>query len=370
MNKGFILVLIAFAFIQGCSSKNESGVKKSLFGRTADDQAIYSYKLTNDNGMSATLINYGATLVSLETKDRNGDKADIVLGYDNLSDYVEGTSFFGATIGRFGNRIKDGKFTLNGKVYELAKNDGDNHLHGGEKGFDKRVWDAKVIDSVELGVEFTYISEDGEEGYPGRLEVSVTYILSNENELRLEYKAKSSKATPINLTHHSYFNLDGPGRNTILNQKLQLKSDFYLPVDNELIPTGEILSVHATPFDFTKTKSIGKEIEQLDNGYDHNFILNQKDRGKLTHMATAYSEKSGRVLEFYTTEPGVQFYSGNFLNPEIEGKYGVKYKKYGAFTLEAQHFPDSPNRNYFPSTILKPGEIYSKTTIYKFSTRE
>jgi aldose 1-epimerase len=344
-------------------------LEKKEFGTLPDGQKIDLYILTNPNGMKAEITNYGAILVSLIVPDKNGNLDDITLGYDNLEGYLQETPYFGATVGRYANRIKDGKFILNGREYQLAKNNNDNHLHGGIRGFDKRVWDAKPFEKEDsVGISFSYLSPDGEEGYPGNLSCTVTYTLHINNELKINYEAQTDKPTPVNLTHHSYFNLEGQGSGDILDHILYINGEKYTPVDSELIPTGEILLVKGTPFDFTSATAISKHIDQVPGGYDHNFVLSGK-KGTLKLAARVSEPDKGRVMEIHTTDPGIQFYSGNFLDGSITGKSGKIYEKYFGFCLEPQHFPDSPNHPEFPSTILEPGKKYTKTTIFRFKSR-
>jgi len=344
------------------------------FGKTLQGEQVDLYTLTNSNGLKAKITNYGGIVVSLEVPDRDGKMADIVLGYDNVGAYIKTSPYFGALVGRYGNRIGKGQFTLDGKIYTLAKNDGENHLHGGIKGFDKVVWQAEPVKKRRaVGVKLNYLSRDGEEGYPGNLNCTVTYWLTNSNELRIEYLATTDKATPVNLTHHSYFNLTGCERD-ILEHELMLNADRFTPVDKGLIPTGELHPVEGTVMDFTEPTAIGlrinSEYEQIKfgGGYDHNWVLN-KNGNKLAPAASVYEPTTGRVMEIFTTEPGIQFYSGNFLDGTITGKSGVVYKHRFGFCLETQHFPDSPNKPEFPSTILRPGRKYTHTTVHRFSTR-
>jgi aldose 1-epimerase len=347
-----------------------SGVQKMTFGKTEDGTSIDLYTLTNKKGMTAKVMTYGAILTELDVPDKSGKTADVVLGFADLKGYLGGHPYFGSNVGRVANRIAKGKFTLDGKEYKLATNNGPNHLHGGDKGFDKKVWKADVLKN-EKGpeVEFTYVSPDGEEGYPGKLTASVSYTLTDENELRIHYTATTDKATPVNLAHHSYFNLGGAGNGDILGHEVTIYADKYTPTDDTLIPTGKIEPVKGTPFDFTKATAIGKRIDELKGnpgGYDLNYVLNSSDT-KGPHLAAKVHEpKSGRVMEVLTTEPGLQFYSGNFLDGTNKGVGGV-YKKHYGFCMEAQHFPDAVNHPEFASMILKPGQTYSQTTIYKFS---
>jgi aldose 1-epimerase len=341
-------------------------IEKSNFGQLPDGQDIELYTLSNSQGVKTGIMTYGATVVFLEVPDREGHMADITLGHDSLEGYLENSPYFGAIVGRYGNRIDEGRFSLDGKEYKLAVNDGKNHLHGGIRGFDKVVWDAETLENEDaVGVKFSYLSPDGEEGYPGNLECSVTYWLTNANELNLEYHAVTDKATPVNLTHHSYFNLAGQGNGDILDHELMLNADKYTPVNDQLIPTGEIEPVAGTPFDFTQPYKIGERIDQVPGGYDHNFVLNSSGE-QLALAARVYEPDSGRVMEIHTTEPGIQFYSGNFLDGAITGKDGKVYHQYYGFCLETQHFPDSTNHPHFPSTILRPGETYTSTTVHTF----
>jgi aldose 1-epimerase len=349
--------------------------KKQLFGKTADGTEIYLYTLTNKNGMEADIINFGGTLVKLKAPDRTGKFADVVLGYDTLAEYENGGNYFGATIGRYGNRIAHAKFTLDGVEHILAKNDGDNSLHGGLKGFNKVVWTAKEIPAKDgSALQLNYLSKDGEEGYPGNLSVQVVYTLTDSNELEIEYSASTDKDTVLNLTHHSYFNLKGQGEGDILDHRLTLNADRFTPVDAGLIPTGELRSVKGTPFDFTTPVAIGARINsddeqlKLGKGYDHNWVLNWKPQNHLLLAAKVEEPTSGRTLEVFTTEPGIQFYTGNFLDGK-PGKGGKTYNFRNAFCLETQHYPDSPNHPAFPTTELKPGQYLHSKTIYRFSAK-
>jgi aldose 1-epimerase len=339
-------------------------VTKEVFGKTGDGTEVYLYTLTNDNGMTVKITNYGAIITSIITKDKEGNPGDVALGFDNLEGYLNEHPFFGAVAGRYANRIKKGKFTLDGKEYTLATNNGPNHLHGGNKGFDKVVW---TPEEVNNGLKLTYVSKDGEEGYPGNLTSTVTYVLNDNNELRISYTAQTDKATPVNLTNHSYFNLAAGKAKNALDHVIFINADAYTVVDQTMIPTGELRPVKGTPFDFTTPKSIGARIEQTGGGYDHNFVLTKKTPGEMSLAATVYEPTSGRVMEVYTTQPGVQFYAGNFLTGSLTGKGGVQYVKRYGFCLETQHFPDSPNQPKFPNTILRPGEQYKQATMYKFS---
>lgn len=348
------------------SEKLMALVDKREFGQMPDGTTIESYTLSNALGTSVKLITYGATIAELKVPDKNGKMGDVVLGFDNLQGYLGPHPHFGGTIGRYGNRIAKGKFTLDGKDYQLAINNAPNSLHGGPTGFDRRVWKGEAL--AGKGVRFTYLSKDGEENFPGNLTVTVTYSLSDSNELKIEYTAETDKDTVVNLTNHSYFNLSGSG--DILNYILYLNAAKYTPVDSTLIPTGEIASVENTPLDFRKPTAIGAHIAEIKDigGYDHNYVLNGK-AGTLRIAARVTDPESGRQMEVWTTEPGVQFYSAIGLNGSITGKGGIAYPKYGAICLETQHFPDSPNRPNFPSTVLKPVTKFHSETIYKFSAK-
>jgi len=352
--------------------KVRAGIEKVSFGKTKDGTPIDLYVLTNAEGMKAKIMTYGAILTELDTPDRDGKFDDIVLGFDNLEAYLKGHPFFGAIAGRVANRIAKGRFTLDGKEYKLANNDGPNALHGGLKGFDKAVWQAEPGKSVDgVAVVFTYVSKDGEEGYPGKLTATVGYELTNKNELKIHYRATTDKATPVNLSNHTYFDLEGTKAGDILGHELTIAADKYTPVDDTLIPTGEIKSVKGTPLDFTSPTPIGARIEQMKGnpgGYDHNYVLRSEAK-YLALAVRAYEPKTGRVMEMYTTEPGVQFYTGNFLDGTLKGMGGVVYQKHHGFCLEAQHFPDSVNHPNFPSVILRPGQTYTQTTVYKFSAK-
>jgi aldose 1-epimerase len=353
--------------------KGELQMVVARFKDTADGTPVEIYTLTNDHGMKARIMTYGGIVSELHVPDRDGKPADVVLGFDDLKGYLAGHPYFGCIVGRVANRIAKGTFTLDGKEYKVAVNNGPNALHGGLKGFDKVVWkvgktgtgDGKVF------LELTYLSKDGEEGYPGNLSATVTYTLTNDNELRIDYRATTDKATPVNLTNHSYFNLAGPASGDILGHEMMLAAEKYTPVDDTLIPTGEIKPVRGTPLDFTSPHKIGERIDQLKGdpvGYDHNFVLDGGGK-KLALGARVHDPKTGRVMEMYTTEPGVQFYTGNFLDGSVKGKGGVVYRKHQGFCLEAQHFPDSVNHPNFPSVILRPGQTYAQTTVYKFSAK-
>jgi len=359
--------------------KPEMNVEVKPFGEIPEGQKVDLYTLTNSGGLKAEIMTYGAIVVSLQVPDRGGKTDDIVLGYGNLTDYLANNPYFGAIVGRYGNRIGKGKFALDGVEYSLAANNGENHLHGGIKGFDKVVWKAEPIKHRDgVGVKLMYLSKDGEEGYPGSLNCTVTYTLTGRNELKIEYLATTDKPTVVNLTHHGYFNLTGCQRD-IMGHELMLNADLFTPVDAGLIPTGELRPVRGTVMDFARPTPIGARIdpdavnrdEQLKfgGGYDHNWVLNGGGRS-LTLAARVYEPTTGRVMEVLTTEPGIQFYCGNFLDGTITGKNGFVYKHRYGFCLETQHYPDSPNKPGFPSTVLRPGEKYQTTTIYRFSTRK
>lgn len=356
----------------------ERKIQVSDFGKTKNGDTVYRFVLANTKGFEAVVISYGAALVSLRAPDRNGKSADIVLGYDSLDGYEQDKAFFGATIGRYGNRIAGGQFTLDGTVFHLPKNDGPNSLHGGSRGFNKRIWSGVDRSRADAQVlELTYTSQDGEEGYPGTLKVQVTYTLPEEtNELRIDYSATTDKDTVVNLTNHSYFNLSGVASQEILEHQLLLRALEFTPVDSTLIPTGELRAVCCGPFDFTKATAIGARINQGDEqlkfgkGYDHNWVLERTNKGGLQVAAVVFEPTSGRVLEVLTTEPGIQFYSGNFLDGTVRGKGGQLYGQRTGFCLETQHFPDSPNHASFPSTVLRPGQVYRTTTVFRLTTRK
>jgi aldose 1-epimerase len=350
----------------------EASVQKMDFGKTADGTPVELYVLTNAKGTIAKVMTYGAILTELHVADRNGKLDDVVLGFDNLKDYLAGHPMFGATVGRVANRIAKGKFTLDGKEYSLAVNARPNSIHGGLKGFDKVVWKAEALPKPDgVAVQLNYRSPDGEEGFPGNLATTVTYTLTNDNELRITYVAKTDRPTPVNLTNHSYFNLAGAKSGDMLGHELMVAADLYTPTDNTLIPTGEIKPVRGTPLDFTSPMPIGARINELNpnlGGYDHNYVL--RGGGKsLALAARVYEPKTGRVMEMFTTEPGVQLYTANFLDSKRKAKGGAVYGRHQAFCLEAQHFPDAVNHANFPSIILRPGETYTHTTVYRFSTK-
>lgn len=381
-----ILALSVLTATTACSSNTGSkNVKTSdssvtaetasaAFADTIDGKEINLYEITNKNHVKATFINYGGRIVSLTVPDKTGKLTDVVVGFGSIADYLKSTEpYFGATIGRYGNRIAKGKFTLDGVEYTSSLNNGKHSLHGGKNGFQKVVWDAAQPDSSTI--VFTYLSKDGEEGYPGNLQVKVTYSLTDDNELKMEYEATTDKKTVVNLTNHAFFNLNGEGSGTILNHLVQINADTYTPVDEGLIPLGNLPSVKGTPFDFNKPVSIGARINednvQLKNGkgYDHNFVLNKAKSG-LNHAATVVGDQSGIQMDIYTQEPGLQFYSGNFMKAKNTFKSGSKDEYRTAFAMETQHFPDSPNQASFPSTVLNPGDKYHTVSVYKFSVRK
>lgn len=349
-------------------------VTQQPFGKTKDGQAVSLFTLRNGHGAEARISNYGGIVVSLKVPDRNGKVGDVVLGYDHLDDYIKETPYFGALIGRYGNRIARGKFTLDGQQYTLATNNYPNALHGGIKGFDKVVWQPQVVASPDgPTLKLTYLSRDGEEGYPGNLSVTVIYTLLEDNALRVDYTATTDKDTMLNLTQHSYFNLAGKG--DILGHIVMIPADKFTPVDSTLIPTGELRPVQGTPFDFRTPTAIGARINQDDEqlkfgkGYDHNWVFD-KSVGEFTRLARVYEPTTGRVLEVFSTEPGLQFYSGNFLDGTLKGKGGWVYQFRNGFCMEPQHFPDSPNKPEFPSVVLKPGQTYKNLIVYKFSVQQ
>jgi aldose 1-epimerase len=347
-----------------------ASVEMEISGKTPDGAPIEAYTLRSEGGAIAKVISYGATLVKLWMPDRDGNLSDVVLGFDSAERYVGPHPHFGGIVGRYANRIAKGKFTLDGKEYQLDINNPPNSLHGGKVGFDRRMWTAHPsADASTAAVRFSHLSADGEEGFPGDLKVSATYTLTHNNELRIDYTAQADKPTPLNLTNHTYFNFAGNG--DVLGHVLQLDADSYTPVDATLIPTGEIWPVAGTPLDFRKPAAIGAHIAEIGGnpgGYDHNFIVNGK-AGTLRHAARVYEPSTGREMEVWTTEPGIQFYSGNFLDGTVKGKKGVSYAKHSGFCLETQHYPDSVNHPNFPSVILRPGETYNQTTVFGFSAK-
>ncbi len=372
----FLLVTTMLALIwASCNnSEKDSTVKEAgkvekvnkISWGEADGKPVYLYTLTNKNGVQIKITNYGGTVTSWVTPDKKGNNSNIVLGFDSLGGYLAKPPYFGALIGRYGNRIGKATFKIDTTTYKLAANNGVNHLHGGEKGYDKVVWDATSSADSTASLTLSYLSKDGEEGYPGNLDIKVTYTLTDEDELLIDYSATTDKATPVNLTNHCYFNLTGDVSNAILDHQLQVNADRYTPVDAGLIPTGELKAVKSTPFDFLQPHKIGERIAAVDGGYDHNFVLNRKGND-LELVATLSDSLSGRKLEVFTTEPGLQFYSGNFLDGTFKTAAGKSILIHTALCLETQHFPDSPNKPAFPTTILKPGEKYHTVSKYKVS---
>lgn len=366
-----ILSIISVLFSCSDNQKPAAQISKEAWGQLANGQQVDLYTLTNQNGMTVKISNYGGTIVYWTAIDKNGTYDDITLGCDSLSDYIKGVPYFGALVGRYGNRIAKGKFILEGQRYTLAVNNGENSLHGGLKGFDKVIWKAKTVEGEEPKLVLNYLSKDGEEGYPGNLNVQVVYTLKKDDALEIAYTATTDKSTVVNLTNHAYFNLSGNFKLPILNHELTIKADKFLPIDKGLIPTGSAKEVKDTPFDFTKTHKIGERINLKDTqleygkGYDHCWIA--KDTSSLHSIAEVYEPNSGRFMEVITTEPAVQFYSGNFLDGTVKGKSGNKFQHRTGFCLETEHYPDSPNHSRFPKTVLKPGETYRSKTIYKFS---
>ena len=358
---------------QTTSTDTMTRIVKTTFGTLPDGQTADYYTLRNKNGMEIKITNYGGIITHLMAPDKNGTFEDVVLGYDSLGGYLKASPYFGALVGRYGNRIGKAKFTLEGKTYSLLANNGPNSLHGGKVGFDKVIWKAELIDN-DSALKLSYSSKDGEEGFPGTLSTEVVYRLTDNNELEIEYTATTDKPTIVNLTNHTYFNLTG-GKRDILGHQVSINADKFVPVDNTLIPTGKLQDVKGTPFDFLQPTEIGSRIDdpkdeqiKFGGGYDHCWVLNESG-DSLRLASTAYEPTSGRYMETFTTEPGVQFYTGNFLNGSITGKNGVVYGKRSGFCFETEHFPDSPNQPSFPSVVLRPGETYKTKTVYKFSTK-
>lgn len=366
----YLFIGLLAATVTACKNNEQKtsvsmGITKADFG-AVDGKKVFLFTLTNSKGNQVKITNYGGTVTSWTSADKQGKKSDVLLGYDSLSGYLAHPPYFGALIGRYGNRIANGKFTLDSVTYTLATNNGKNHLHGGNKGFDKVVWDATTENDSTPSLVLSYVSKDGEEGYPGTLHVKVRYHYTNDDALEIEYWAETDKATPVNLTNHCYFNLTGDVSNTILGHRLWIDADHYTPVDTTLIPTGEIKAVKGTPFDFTQAEKIGARIASVQGGYDHNFVLNKKDT-TISLVAALSDSTSGRKLEVFTTEPGLQFYSGNFLDGTLKTSAGKAINQHTGLCLETQHFPDSPNEPAFPSTILRPGKQYHSLTRYKLS---
>lgn len=369
---GFAIILfpnvVFFKSVERANEMEKNSIKKQQYGKIGDEN-IDIFTLENSNGITAKITNYGGILVSLQTPDRDGVSEEVTLGFDSLEDYLRDHPYFGALVGRFANRIANGKFILDGTEYTLAKNNDENHLHGGLKGFDKVVWNAEPMqDADKVGLKLTYLSADCEEGYPGNLDCEVIYSLTEDDELIIEYKAATDKPTIVNLTNHTYFNLTGDYKRDILSHHLMLNADSYTPSDETLIPTGEIKLVKDSSMDFTTPAVIGSRIEQVPGGYDHNYVINSQP-GEMRLTAKVYEPASGRCMDVYTDQPGVQFYTGNFLDGSLTGKNGVKFDKHFGLCLETQHFPDSPNKPEFPSVILRPGETYKHKTLHKFYTK-
>jgi aldose 1-epimerase len=370
------LTLMLFS-IEACrmNRKDPRPVTTTVFGTLPDKRDVTQYTLTNSSGVVVRIIDYGATITSIQVPNRNGKIEDVVLGYDSIQGYIEGSAYLGAIVGRYGNRIGKGQFSLDGKQYQLTVNDGENHLHGGKVGFDKVLWDGKVLrDSKEPSAQFQYVSRDGEEGFPGTVTLTVTYALTEKNELRIEYAGTTDKPTILNPTQHSYFNLSGTHTNTILHNQLLIEADSITLVDQGLIPTGQLSGVENTPMDFRTATDIGSRINDpyeqlvLGHGYDHNWVL-RGSAGQVRKAAELYEPTSGRLMAVYTDQPGLQFYSGNFLDGKVMGKGGIAYQPRTGLCLETQAFPDTPNKPHFPQVTLRPGQTYHQTTIYQFLTR-
>lgn len=369
--------MIVFSCTPSEKAENEKQLSIEIkeWGKLPNGQTVQLFTLSNANGVSLSITNYGGIVTSIFAPDREGKLSDVTLGFDNLEGYLKETPYFGAIVGRYGNRIANGTFTLDGNTYTLAKNNGKNHLHGGEKGFDKVVWDAEKIEGKDqVGVQLSYLSKDREEGYPGNLNVTVTYTLNTKNQWKIDYKATTDKKTVVNLTNHAYFNLTGEPKNAVLNHELSIAASHFLPVDSTLIPLGELKEVSGTPFDFIIPKKIGSRVEEDDTqlnygrGYDHCWVFDDQS-GKMKFAASVFEPASGRLMNVYTTEPAVQFYGGNFLNGTLIGKGGTPYQFRTGMCLETQHYPNSPNQPEFPSTVLNPGEVYQSSTIYEFITK-
>ena len=370
----FAFCIASLSLLVACNSTKtddasavKAGISEKPFG-SLDNEAITQYTITNANGMQVSIMNYGGTVTNLITPDKDKKMGDVVLGFDSLSGFLQkGNPYFGCLVGRYGNRIAKGKFTIDGQTYQLPLNNNGNTLHGGLKGLDKVVWQASKP-AGDSSLSLTYTSKDGDQGFPGNLKVTVVYTLTADNSLEIAYTATTDKATPVNLTNHCYFNLSAGREGTILNHEVMMNADKYTAVDTLLIPTGQLPDVKGTPMDFTTAKAIGKELAAVKGGYDHNWVLNKKG-ADLEKVATAYDAGSGRLMEVFTTEPGLQFYTGNFLDSTLHGKNNSVYAKHAAFCMETQHFPDGPNQLTFPNTILKPGETYKSVTRYKFSVK-
>lgn len=361
-------ILLSILILHGFGCSSDEGIVTKEFGTMDDGSNVQLFILTNNSGMEVSITNYGGIVTSLKVPDKDGNIENVVLGFDNLEQYKSGHPFFGAIAGRYANRIANGQFELNGETYQLAANNGENHLHGGVEGFDKKLWDAEVNEE-ENSITLSYLSPDGEEGYPGNLDTDVTYTLTEDNELQIDYNATTDKATIVNLTNHSYFNLSGDPSQGILDHLLTIQANRYTPVDEGLIPTGEIRPVEGTPFDFTEPETVGARIDSIPPGYDHNYVLNNPNSG-VRKIATVEHEESGRIMEVYTDQPGVQLYTGNFLDGSLTDHHGNPIEQYAALCLETQTFPDSPNKTDFPSPVLNPGETYKTTTIYQFKVSD
>ena len=370
-----ILLCLAVLSSKSFSEENLARLSSYSFGTLSDGREVNAFVLKNARGMSVQILDLGGVIASIKVPDSSGNFSDVTTGFDYPQPYLDGAGYMGAIVGRYANRISGGKFSIDGIDYSLAKNNGDNAIHGGLVGFDKKIWDVEFLVGLhDSKLKLSTFSPDGEEGYPGRVEVSVTYTLNDQNQLTIDYSATSDKATIINLTNHAYFNLDGHQAGSILEQEVMLNANHFTPIDQSSIPTGVILDVAGTPLDFRQRKAIGLDIESEDrqmtfgSGYDHNFVINHSEPGSVSLAAEVYSPNSGRVMKVYTDQPGVQFYTGNFLNGKLVGKEGAVYGRRSAFCLETQHFPDSPNKPTFPSTILQPGDQFASRTIFEFLT--
>ena len=375
MKKQIILFFISVAFLLTACNTNPKNTVTMKFSITEipfgvfENESVTKFTITNPNGIQVSILNYGGTVTNIITPDKENKMGDVILGFDSLSGYLQkGNPYFGCLVGRYGNRIAKGKFVLDGKTYQLPLNNNGNTLHGGIKGFDKVIWQATKL-AGDSSLQLSYTSKDGDEGFPGNLTVTVVYTLTIDNALQIAYNATTDKATPVNLTNHSYFNLSGGKESTILDHEVMIKADKFTAVDSLLIPTGQLPDVKGTPMDFTSAKKVGKEIASVNGGYDHNWVLNRKG-SDLELITTVYDAKSGRFMEVFTTEPGIQFYTSNFLDSTLKGKNNLLYPKHAALCLETQHFPDGPNQPSFPNTILKPGETYRQVTKYKFSFKK
>ncbi len=374
MKKQIILFFISVAFLLTACNTNPKNTVTMKFSITEipfglfENESVTKFTITNPNGIQVSILNYGGTVTNIITPDKENKMGDVILGFDSLSGYLQkGNPYFGCLVGRYGNRIAKGKFVLDGKTYQLPLNNNGNTLHGGIKGFDKVIWQV-TKPAGDSSLQLSYTSKDGDEGFPGNLNVTVVYTLTTDNALQIAYNATTDKATPVNLTNHSYFNLSGGKESTIMDHEVMIKADKFTAVDSLLIPTGQLSDVKGTPMDFTSAKKVGKEIASLNGGYDHNWVLNRKG-SDLELITTVYDAKSGRFMEVFTTEPGIQFYTSNFLDSTLKGKNNLLYPKHAALCLETQHFPDGPNQPSFPNTILKPGETYRQVTKYKFSVK-